>query len=184
MNREEVKFVLSALWGRIWSLHIGPDENTVIPSDRGGYIMPRAEWEEMQRKVNAFYESSSDEAIDSHNDALDHKNHLGKYYDPPCEREPMRPKIARPGYIYLFHAENSEWYKIGVSSSPENRVRAVKAKAQSSVVIVTYFAVDNMGEAEVWWHKCFSSKRGDGEWFALNEEEIEFFVFRRGIPLL
>lgn len=81
----------------------------------------------------------------------------------------------KPGFIYLVRADTGE-YKIGYSGNVEQRVKAFSVQPPFEYELVHTIPVDDMIRAEALVHERFAHKRIRGEWFALNEEEVEQIV--------
>lgn len=89
--------------------------------------------------------------------------------------ESAQERRPNPGYVYLMHAVGTEWYKIGFSVNPEQRSEALAAKAPYDVEIVHMVQVSDMRSVESYWHERFASKRVNGEWFTLDDDDIAEF---------
>ena len=87
-----------------------------------------------------------------------------------------KPKISNTineplGYLYV--AKMGEYYKIGISKNPTQRL---KKFTQLPFMLKTILCecVPNYQEVEKELHEIFNQKRLQGEWFALEEKDIEF----------
>ena len=93
----------------------------------------------------------------------------GQYRPPPAEhvREP------RAGYVYLFK-DRYGLYKIGRSLNPWQRAKDISQPNYLIRVICTLKTNDAfLLEREL--HERFADKRVEGEWFELDEADVDYF---------
>jgi hypothetical protein len=76
------------------------------------------------------------------------------------------------GYIYVLQA--GSYYKIGQSINVDNRLAQIRPKMPIEPVLIHSFSVDDMDETEEILHTKFAQKRTNGEWFALNEDDVSW----------
>jgi|GEM_PF-6647959 len=83
------------------------------------------------------------------------------------------PKTARkPGYIYIY--ESGGYYKIGLTTrSPEKRAKEISRNTPFKLNLVHCFDSDDAMQAEKILHSEYGEKRLDGEWFDLEESDLE-----------
>ena len=79
------------------------------------------------------------------------------------------------GEVYLAKADTGH-YKIGVSKTPGKRIKHFRTIMPVDVEIVHRFASDNCREAERLLHEQFASLRHRGEWFNLQEHDVQHIV--------
>jgi len=78
-----------------------------------------------------------------------------------------------PGYIYLMGVRADGAYKIGISTNPSNRLKKVRAQYPGQDIrVLGTWPVADMGATEARVHQMFAGKK-DGEWFALERDDIE-----------
>jgi hypothetical protein len=77
-----------------------------------------------------------------------------------------------PGYVYLIESEHG--FKIGKSVNIKSRTRLFEVKLPFAIKLINYSWFDNYSKAERDQHTKFAHKRQEGEWFALNSEDIEY----------
>jgi len=82
-------------------------------------------------------------------------------------------KTPKAGYVYLLQSP-SEYYKIGFSATPEDRVKTFKNKLPFEVEYICLIPTDNMKKLEGELHDRFEDRRVDGEWFALTENDVAY----------
>jgi len=77
-----------------------------------------------------------------------------------------------PGVVYLIRAENG-YYKIGRTKDLETRLKALTKNSPFKLEVVHTIAVDDTVIFERELHETFSAKRREGEWFLLEDSDIE-----------
>lgn len=79
------------------------------------------------------------------------------------------------GYVYLLQSMTDPiHYKIGRTSSPDNRIKTFGIQLPFKVEYIALIKAYNMYALETALHEKFSDKRIDGEWFALNPDNIAY----------
>ena len=78
---------------------------------------------------------------------------------------------TRGGYVYIL--ESAYGYKVGRSKNMHNRMRTFGVQLPFLYTIPLCAWFDDHFEAEAAYHRHFSGKHINGEWFALNENDIE-----------
>ena len=81
------------------------------------------------------------------------------------------------GYVYLLKMGKA--YKIGHSNSPGRRAYEIGTKGPSRVDKVHEISTDDPRGIEEYWHKRFDHKRLEGEWFALDAQDVKAFRRRK-----
>jgi hypothetical protein len=81
--------------------------------------------------------------------------------------------MGQAGYIYLMYAYTGH-YKIGMSIRPDERLRSFRTEMPVDVEPVYIFPTDDMRLAEYALHLLFDEKRYRGEWFVLDNEDVEW----------
>ncbi len=78
------------------------------------------------------------------------------------------------GYLYLL--KNNSEFKIGITGEhkPKRRLQRIRNKERIDFDVVLAFELYNYAEIETMLHKKFSDKRLHGEWFALDQQDIDF----------
>jgi len=76
------------------------------------------------------------------------------------------------GYVYLIWSKHG--YKIGKAINVRNRTRLFEVKLPFPIEVEHYARFDDYTHAERSLHLHFDHKRLEGEWFALNDEDIAF----------
>lgn len=81
--------------------------------------------------------------------------------------------MGQTGYIYLMYADTGH-YKIGMSVQPSERLRSFRTEMPVEVQPVYVFPTDDMRLAESALHYLFRENRYRGEWFILDDEDVEW----------
>lgn len=73
----------------------------------------------------------------------------------------------RPGYIYLIHQAGTNYYKIGLTSNPEKRLKQLQTGSSGRLCFKHLIQCHDMSAAELRLHQRFAAQRirKDGEWF-------------------
>ncbi|HML22117.1 MAG TPA: GIY-YIG nuclease family protein [Aggregatilinea sp.] len=80
-----------------------------------------------------------------------------------------------PGTLYLLQA--GELFKIGITTrTVEERAKEIASPNGHSITIVYSAWFSDARRMEMVFHQFFSKKLVVGEWFRLEEEDIEFFI--------
>lgn len=85
------------------------------------------------------------------------------------------PKRDRSGHIYLLRAiHDSTLFKIGRAKDPNDRLKTFNVKLPFPIEYDCLVQTDDMYALESNLHAKFASKRLDGEWFRLEQEDVEY----------
>jgi len=74
-------------------------------------------------------------------------------------------------YLYIIH--NSEYYKIGISSDPENRLKALQTSSPYELKLIKVYECKNSNKIESLIHAKLKHKNIRGEWFDLSNDDIK-----------
>ena len=94
---------------------------------------------------------------------------------PDCdEKEAQMLADKRYGYIYLIQSIASKEYKIGKATSVSARVKSISNTHPQGVELLHSVRSDDYSQLEAFLHRTFAKSRLNGEWFSLNEKDIDF----------
>lgn len=91
------------------------------------------------------------------------------------QAEPKKETITDFCFVYLMHDTSNGYYKIGISNSPEYRERTLQSEKPTIEMIASKkFPIRKIAESiEKALHSTYSEKRLRGEWFELNDNDVE-----------
>lgn len=78
------------------------------------------------------------------------------------------------GFVYVLKEINGTHYKIGRTVDPDNRLRTFSVKLPFPVKFEHLIKCEDMYALERELHKRFLHKHINGEWFALDNEDLEY----------
>lgn len=104
----------------------------------------------------------------------------GKYWElPECQFPSPAHKFcydcqlaAAPECVYVVHAGFGE-YKIGKTRCISDRLAEIGEATLTRVKPVILLSTENIDDLERTLHKTFKSKRTHGEWFRLDDDDLE-----------
>ena len=82
-----------------------------------------------------------------------------------------RSKNKEKNYIYVMIDHNTGYHKIGRSVKPKHRERTLQSEKPTIDMIV---CIKSDEKEEDFLHRKFIDKRIRGEWFDLNDKDIEY----------
>lgn len=77
-------------------------------------------------------------------------------------------------HVYLMGSDYG-WYKIGAANDPLNRKETLGILLPFKITLIHAIQSDRALALERKLHKMFDSKRINGEWFTLDQDDIAFF---------
>jgi hypothetical protein len=79
-------------------------------------------------------------------------------------------------FVYLMYDSSTDYYKIGYSKDAIYREKTLQAEKPTIDLIVKkeYFSKDKAREVERLLHQKFYDKRGRGEWFKLDANDLDY----------
>lgn len=81
--------------------------------------------------------------------------------------------LRKNGIVYLIHALDSDFYKIGWSlKNPQKRLESMQTGCPYELHLAKMFRGSQSDEYEL--HMLFVENRYRGEWFVFDEEEVLF----------
>lgn len=82
-----------------------------------------------------------------------------------------------PAFVYL--GKSNRLYKIGRTINLKRRQQQLSANLPSELKMIHAIQTDDPHGVEAYWHNRFKDKRVKGEWFKLNEEDVQTFCKRK-----
>ncbi len=100
---------------------------------------------------------------------------------PACDDAWGKPEAAAPtvmpcGHVYMLRS--GPHYKIGKTRDLNGRLDQIKLQLPWPVEVVHTIETDDPDGIESYWHKRFSEKRENGEWFNLTRDDVAIFMWR------
>jgi hypothetical protein len=86
---------------------------------------------------------------------------------------PPKLKKTPTGYVYLM--QSGRHFKIGRSNSVGRREWELGIKIPVPPKTIHVIETDDPVGVEVYWHRRFAEKRGEGEWFNLRADDVAAF---------
>lgn len=81
------------------------------------------------------------------------------------------------GIVYLLNAWGTDKYKIGITKGDVNkRMKQLQTGCPDEIVLTKLYECEHYRKLEGWMHRKFSSKRIEGEWFILEDEDVLNFI--------
>ena len=96
---------------------------------------------------------------------------------------PMATGVA-PGYVYFVQEYMNGTFKIGKTKHVERRMNLFGVKLPFENKLIYLIQTANYHQTEVAFHKHFSNKRLEGEWFALTKEDISWIRGSKYTPYI
>lgn len=155
----------------------------------GGIYMNRQELQEvlteLQRELEfvtdedivhlnkcSFLESSPEQFVEMYgeDDPLWH-TFISKH---PDFSLPKQKRVRQPiiGYVYVIKGD--EQYKIGCTKNVKQRLRPMGAMAPFPLQALVLISTGDMEALEAELHEKFAAKRIRGEWFNLDESDVDY----------
>jgi hypothetical protein len=102
--------------------------------------------------------------------------HLGED-EPTLADDAQTEQAEGDGFVYLM--KSGRYYKIGRTDAVGRRHNEIKTQMPDEVEVVHHIRTDDPSGIEAYWHKRFTAKRKNGEWFDLSRTDINAFKRRK-----
>lgn len=126
-------------------------------------------------EVREYIQRFKDIGIEPSDTTADMIRQLLAYYENPTPLPKKEPKGRKPvaGYVYLLKSPTGH-YKIGCTSNPHNRAKTFGIQLPFEVEFLALIYFEDMYTLEAEMHEEFAHKRVNGEWFALDDADVEY----------
>lgn len=155
------------------------ESDQLIPYDPLGYILTPEDINFLLKGVKKFYKNirNNPPVGNCEQDYFDWRNQSHKEF---LDRKPlktslsenMRSALVKPGYVYFVEGDGKT--KIGKASHLNNRLKFFDLKLPFKITLIHTIKSNHYTECEKYFHEYFSSKRVNGEWFDLNDKDLEW----------
>ena len=164
------------LFTNIWNVRYFPDKDAFFLSDQGGFLPTHKEVSTTIEELCNYCEVVPSEHIEDHNNAL-----YGKYRLSPSPSEgkgftPMKERKLLKGFVYLIRYGNSNFYKIGMSKKPLERIKQLQSAIPEVLTLLHTIETPDMTSLEAYFHEAFSGNRVRSEWFEMTNSDISLFM--------
>ena len=88
------------------------------------------------------------------------------------DEEEFNERQSRCGWVYVIQADNG-LYKIGKTKDWDGRLNHFTVKLPYELVFIMRIETEDRHELESFLHEQYSDKRIRGEWFRLDDDDIE-----------
>lgn len=96
---------------------------------------------------------------------------------PVATEAAVKVKVPNDGFVYLM--KSGRYYKIGKTNHVGRRERELAIQLPDPASTVHSIRTDDPEGIEAYWHRRFSEKRRNGEWFDLSREDVAAFRRRK-----
>jgi hypothetical protein len=84
--------------------------------------------------------------------------------------------VDRSGFIYLIRSGETNRYKIGLSKNVPSRLNTLQTGNPEKLSVIQVIPVIDAHKQEQELHRYYQANRVSGEWYALTEEDVRYFL--------
>lgn len=100
------------------------------------------------------------------------KPRLERWLNPTAFTDKSQQKQSKEGWVYLL--AGNDYYKIGQTNDIKRRIGQISPKLPFEVEVLCVIPTNNAHKLEADLHNLYKEKRTNGEWFELNEADVEY----------
>jgi len=78
--------------------------------------------------------------------------------------------------VYLLKEDESNYYKIGISKSPHQRIKQLQTGSAGHITLYDEYVSEYASKIEKAFHRKYSIYNVNGEWFNLTIEHTKTFI--------
>jgi Meiotically up-regulated gene 113 len=94
---------------------------------------------------------------------------------PPSNDQETHGQAMTVGYVYLIRHGSRQEYKIGRTYNRLRREGEIGIELPEKIEPIHVIETDDPSGVEAYWHRRFASKRKEGEWFVLTNQDVRAF---------
>jgi len=79
------------------------------------------------------------------------------------------------GYVYMIKHGSRREYRIGCTDDPLRREGEIRIQLPERITPIHTILTDDRYGIEAYWHRRFAAKKKNGDWFALNQSDVNAF---------
>jgi len=81
------------------------------------------------------------------------------------------------GFIYLLNMVGTDYYKIGITKRDlKKRINELQTGCPDKIELINHFECTYYYKVESWLHRIYKNKRLNGEWFILDDADVNDFI--------
>ena len=140
---------------------------------KGKYTETMQEIKQESDERHSYLYNTVEEAMADYEAAMHSPRRRSEPNYPVVGTSKKPTRTAKAGYVYLLQSPTNA-YKIGISKRPDDRLRTFSVKLPFEISYVCLIATQDMYGLETKLHAQFADKRINGEWFALDDADVEY----------
>lgn len=152
-------------------------ESVKVLVDNHGFLPNLEEMIELKEIIDYCLENISEEEIKRINEEEYNK----KFNMRENKIVDENIKKTKDGYVYIIKKNDENIVKIGMSKNYSERTKQISTKLPFEVETVKVFKTKDMYSLEKKLHDFYKEKRLNGEWFELNNEDLEYIKNGMGL---